>query len=97
MMELMQGYAKEGANLGLDDPEQWDPDVVSFLSATTSVSSADELIQVCPALFVPKQPLICVQHPFLRSWRKEKLKGLISLVVTWTRQDYEYLGWQKRE
>ncbi|KAF4486604.1 hypothetical protein CGGC5_v005957 [Colletotrichum fructicola Nara gc5] len=81
MMELMQGYVKEGANLGLDDPEQWDPDVVSFLSATTSASSADELIQ----------------HPFLRSWRKEKLKGLISLVVTWTRQDYEYLGWQKRE
>ncbi|KAI5455789.1 hypothetical protein BGZ63DRAFT_137657 [Mariannaea sp. PMI_226] len=81
MMELMQGYVKEGANLGLDDPERWDPDVVSFLSATTSASSSNELSQ----------------HPFLRSWQKEKLKGLISLVITWTRQDYEYLGWQERE
>ncbi|KAK1712147.1 hypothetical protein BDP67DRAFT_388644, partial [Colletotrichum lupini] len=43
MMELMQGYVKEGANLGLDDPEQWDSDVVGFLSATTTASSAAEL------------------------------------------------------
>ncbi|KAK1973461.1 kinase-like domain-containing protein, partial [Colletotrichum cereale] len=74
MVELMQGYAKEGVNLGLDDPEHWDSDVVGFLSATTSASSANELSQ----------------HSFLRSWHKEKLKGLISLVMTWTRQDYEY-------
>ncbi|UQC75188.1 uncharacterized protein CLUP02_01841 [Colletotrichum lupini] len=46
MMELMQGYVKEGANLGLDDPEQWDSDVVGFLSATTTASSAAELSEV---------------------------------------------------
>ncbi|KZL64980.1 serine threonine protein [Colletotrichum tofieldiae] len=39
-------YAKEGVNLGLDDPEHWDSDVVGFLSATTSASSANELSQV---------------------------------------------------
>ncbi|KAK2037618.1 hypothetical protein LZ31DRAFT_534738 [Colletotrichum somersetense] len=81
MMELMQGYVKEGANLGLDDPERWDSDVIGFLSATTSASCASELSQ----------------HPFLRSWQKDKLRGLISLVMTWTRQDYQYLGWQEGE
>ncbi|WQF84244.1 Putative protein kinase [Colletotrichum destructivum] len=40
------GYAKEGVNLGLDDPEHWDSDVVGFLSATTAASSANELSQV---------------------------------------------------
>jgi hypothetical protein len=54
MMELMQGYVKEGANLGLDEPERWDDDIVSFLSATTSVSSATELIKVGSAFFQVK-------------------------------------------
>ncbi|KAK2052403.1 hypothetical protein LY76DRAFT_598623, partial [Colletotrichum caudatum] len=81
MMELMQGYAKEGDNVGLDNPEPWDSDVIGFLSATTSASCASELSE----------------HPFLRSWQKDKLRGLISLVMTWTRQDYEYLGRYDRD
>ncbi|KAG7038796.1 hypothetical protein JMJ77_0008679, partial [Colletotrichum scovillei] len=52
MMKLMQGYVKEGANFGLDDPKHWDSEVVSFPSATTAASSAAELSE----------------HPFLRSW-----------------------------
>jgi hypothetical protein len=31
---------------GINDPDHWSPDVVDFLSATTSASSANELLQV---------------------------------------------------
>ncbi|KAG9252579.1 CAMK family protein kinase [Emericellopsis atlantica] len=48
MVELMEGYMEEGANIGLNDPDRWGADVVDFLSITTSASSADELLQVCP-------------------------------------------------
>lgn len=34
------------------------------------------------------------QHAFLGSWKKEKLKGLVSFVTTWTKQSYRYLGGQ---
>lgn len=75
----MQGYAKEGHNVGLDDRKRWNIDAVNFLSATTSVTSTSELMK----------------HPFLkRPWRKEKLKGLVSLVALWTRLQYEYLRWK---
>jgi hypothetical protein len=47
MMELMQGYVKEGPHVGLDDPERWSMDTVNFLSTTTSASSVDELKKVC--------------------------------------------------
>ncbi|KAM3547201.1 hypothetical protein ARSEF4850_010161, partial [Beauveria asiatica] len=76
MMELIQGYAKENENVGLDNPQGWDMEVLDFLSATTSASSASEL----------------QKHPFLRTWQKEKLKGLVSLAMKWAMPDYEYLG-----
>ncbi len=46
-------------------------------------------------------PITCVanhfKHPFLkRSWRKEKLQGLVSFVTLWKRPEYEYLGWKTR-
>ncbi len=47
MMELMQGYVKEGHNVGLDDPNRWTIDALNFLSATTSASSISELMKVC--------------------------------------------------
>lgn len=47
MMELMQGYAKEGPHVGLDDPDRWSVDTVNFLSATTSATSVDELKKAC--------------------------------------------------
>lgn len=37
------------------------------------------------------------QHPFLHSWQKDKLQGLVSFVTTWTKQSYRYLGWQDRQ
>jgi hypothetical protein len=46
MMELMEGFVKEGGNIGLDDPERWGPEILSFLGMTTSASSAEELLQV---------------------------------------------------
>ena len=46
MMELIQGYAKESDNVGLDNPQGWDIEVIDFLSATTSASSASELQKV---------------------------------------------------
>ncbi|KAJ2982301.1 hypothetical protein NQ176_g1474 [Zarea fungicola] len=76
MMELIQGYAKDSENVGLDNPQSWDVDVVDFLSATTSASSASEL----------------QKHPFIQHWQKERLKGLISLVMKWAMPDYEYRG-----
>jgi hypothetical protein len=33
-----------------------------------------------------------LQHAFLQSRKKEKLKGLVSFVETWTKQRYHYLG-----
>ncbi|KAK9438319.1 serine/threonine protein kinase [Metarhizium brunneum] len=47
MMELMDGYVKDGANIGIDNPERWNPEALHFLGATTSASSAKELLQVC--------------------------------------------------
>lgn len=51
MMELMDGYAKEGTNIGLDNPNRWHDHAVSFLGETTSASSVDELLQVRPVPF----------------------------------------------
>ncbi|UNI15349.1 hypothetical protein JDV02_001889 [Purpureocillium takamizusanense] len=81
MMELMEGDdVKDGTTIGLDHPERWTDSAIEFLSATTSASSVSELLE----------------HPFLRSWHKAKLKGLASFVMAWTRPDYEYLGWQNK-
>ncbi|KAM3533715.1 hypothetical protein MY4038_003030 [Beauveria bassiana] len=46
MMELMDGYVKDGGSVGLDDPSRWSPEAVQFLGATTSVSSAKDLLLV---------------------------------------------------
>lgn len=46
MMELMQGYAKEGGTVGVDDPQNWSLNTINFLSETTSVRSAAELKKV---------------------------------------------------
>ncbi|KAG7432255.1 hypothetical protein Forpi1262_v007140 [Fusarium oxysporum f. sp. raphani] len=78
MMELMQGYVKEGPQVGLDNPDRWAPDTINFLCATTSASSIDEL----------------KGHSFLASWNRRKLQGLFCLVLTWSQVEYEYAGWQ---
>ncbi|KGQ02857.1 hypothetical protein BBAD15_g11923 [Beauveria bassiana D1-5] len=76
MMELMDGYVKDGGSVGLDDPSRWSPEAVQFLGATTSVSSAKELLL----------------HPFLASWQRAKLQGVISLTMAWTTQSHQYIG-----
>lgn len=94
MMELIQGYAKESDNVGLDNPQGWDIEVIDFLSATTSASSASELSKVHCLNSVESKSVKAYksQHSFLRTWQKEKLKGLISLVMKWAMPDYDYLG-----
>ncbi|KAK0615143.1 hypothetical protein B0T17DRAFT_541187 [Bombardia bombarda] len=74
MMELMQGYVKEGANLGLDDPEHWDSDVVNFLSATTSASSANELSKVGLASFCVEPAANLDSAPILTVLAKGKIE-----------------------
>ena len=44
-MELIQGYAKEDGNIGLDKPERW-PRGMDFLSATVTASRVDALSKV---------------------------------------------------
>jgi hypothetical protein len=44
-MELIQGYAKEDGNIGLDNPENW-PRGMDFLSATAGTSRVDVLAKV---------------------------------------------------
>ena len=46
MMELMDGFVKDDNTVGVEWPKRWSSDALSFLSATTSVSSARELLQV---------------------------------------------------
>jgi hypothetical protein len=48
MMELMQKYVKEDGAIGIDDLRRWNssPDALGFLSATTSATSAAELLKV---------------------------------------------------
>lgn len=46
MMELMEGYVKEGSNIGLDEPDRWHADAISFLSETAVSNSATELLEV---------------------------------------------------
>lgn len=93
-MELMDGYVKEGGNVGVDDPGRWSSKALDFLSATTSVSSAKELLQVWPyATHLTSSDL--PQHPFLHSWQMQRLQGFVSLVTTWTKQSYRYLGWEE--
>ena len=47
-MELMQKYVLDNGAVGLEDLDRWpfNSDAVSFLSATTSASSTDELMKV---------------------------------------------------
>ena len=54
-MELMQGYAKEGGAVGVDDLDRWSASAVSFLSDTVSAASAAELAKVrCTSGLVPR-------------------------------------------
>ncbi len=48
MMELMQKHIKEDEVVGIENLDRWPSDsaAVEFLSATTSVSSAKELMTV---------------------------------------------------
>ena len=48
MMEMMQKYVKEDRAIGIDDLRRWNSssDAVGFLSATTSATSAAELLKV---------------------------------------------------
>jgi hypothetical protein len=46
MMELMQGYVNEGTNVGVDEPDRWSLEAISFLSETTTALSAEDLLQV---------------------------------------------------
>lgn len=58
MMELMQKHVKEDGVVGIEDLDRWPSDsaAVEFLSATTSASSAKELMTVSqdsvPAILV---------------------------------------------
>ena len=47
-MELMQKYAKADGVIGIENLDRWPSDsaAVEFLSATTSASSAKELMKV---------------------------------------------------
>lgn len=45
-MELMQGYVKEDGIIGVDDPDRWSPDTLSFLSDTTCTASVKGLVKV---------------------------------------------------
>lgn len=48
-MELIQGYAEDDGNVGLDDIERWqDTHVLDFLSELDSKSSVDRLLKVRP-------------------------------------------------
>ena len=68
MMRLMQGYVKEGGAIGIDDLERWPPssDAVRFLSETTSIASAAELLKVCVLIsnYIDTYPNCCS----IRSW-----------------------------
>lgn len=44
-MKLIQGYAKEDGNIGLDNPEKW-PRGMDFLSATAGTSRVNILAKV---------------------------------------------------
>ncbi len=48
VMELMQKYAKDDGAIGIENLDRWPEDsaAVEFLSATTSASSANELMKV---------------------------------------------------
>jgi hypothetical protein len=46
VMELMQGYVKDGGAVGLDNLNHWSSDALGFLSDTISATSAAELIKV---------------------------------------------------
>ena len=50
MMELMQKHVKEDGVVGIEDLNRWPSDsaAVDFLSATTSASSATQLMTVSP-------------------------------------------------
>ena len=50
MMELMQKHVKEDGGVGIEDLVRWPSDsaAVDFLSATTSASSAKQLMTVSP-------------------------------------------------
>lgn len=92
MVELMEGYFEPGDNIGLTYPDLWSPDAVDFLSATTSASSANELLEVSSVLSLARRMEIDrQQHRFLRSFRPERLKGLVDLVSTGTKPAYKYL------
>ncbi|PYH76417.1 hypothetical protein BO82DRAFT_426160 [Aspergillus uvarum CBS 121591] len=53
MMELMQKYAKDDGNIGIENLDRWPSDcpAVVFLSATTSVGSFEELKKVFAPIF----------------------------------------------
>ncbi|KAH0562065.1 hypothetical protein GP486_003237 [Trichoglossum hirsutum] len=77
MMELMQKYVKEDGAIGIDNLHRWpsNSDALRFLSATTSASSAAELLK----------------HPLLsRPYQKESLIGIISLAQACMRGRYKY-------
>ena len=52
MIELMEGYVKEGT-VGLDHTERWHSDTLSFFGGMTSASSVNELLQVCSLSWFP--------------------------------------------
>lgn len=64
MMELMQKYVKEDGVVGIEDLDRWPSDsaAVDFLSATTSASSAKQLMT----------------HRLLQcDWRKDWLEWMV--------------------
>lgn len=61
-MELMQKYVKEDGAIGIDDLRRWhsSSDAVGFLSATTSATSAAELLKVRALPFLLKRSTLIV-------------------------------------
>lgn len=62
-MELMQKYVKEDGAIGVDNLHRWpsNSDALGFLSATTSVASAEELLKVCTVMLLPfKRPALTI-------------------------------------
>ena len=83
-MELMQKYVKEGGAVGIDDLRRWHSgsDAIGFLSATTSATSAAELLKVLiPAFHHLSEILIVTASPG-EQFMAEGIIGWFNIIST---------------
>ena len=79
MMELMEGYVEEGANIGLSNPNHWSPEAVDFLGMTTSATSANGLLSVLSYdLTFPNAAADVGIAPFPTRLQQEQAEGACS-------------------